>query len=1064
MRSLYFTLFAFMAPLLSTVAFSQSTCVDFRTFYANHGPGVSGTNLYSVELTDDEAQLTLIDNFNYEIHFAYGNENNILYLVNANGSFVEFYDVDLGTVVSTLALQSGLSQLYQAVYNPNDGLLYVGSDNQNKIFAIDLTDGSYTFVADAPIHGGDLVLKGDELYTFTRQNNQMRKVDGNSTVLVGSIPANVNGAALTEDGNFILANFSAGVFTIVDEDANVVGTRTATLDNAAFTLANGDMGGGCRAFDPGVEPLPCTDYRVYYININPQLTESTLYEVVIDATGTAADLIALETFGTSAHLGLGPDGLLYIVIGGGQLVIYDPITAIASSPLQITEVTGAPVSNVPHVVVDPADGTIYIASADTETIYSLDPMTGVATAVLQLDVDVRGGDLVITNDGTLWLVNRLDNTFYNISAGGAPAFSVPLNAINGAAILDDGTILVANTGSTVFNLINPATGMLMQGVIETEITFGNGDLAAGCVSREPVVEDCNNFVTYYYNYLTANDGELFKVDFNNGTATYTLLSNFAVGSNHIAIDEDGFIYSTRGSFIDIYDPSTQTYITQSIPLVNNATNGPINGTTAAVFDKAGVLWIAANGQSIYTVEFVGGQARATAQFGPAQGVTVSGGDLVTTEDEEGNETLWYANRSNNRLFNLTAGGFIMMPLTEVNGVSTTIDGKLLLSNGALNAQGGLYKWDPSNDDLSQFMNDGGPNTFFNGDLAARCLDKEDEPQDCVVTYYTNYPAIGAPNELFRVEFADGVATYTKLNFSTQDNHIALSTEGIIYSVRGNFVDIYNPITETYITTGIPIVSTSGASLSGFPAVVMDSENTLWIARNADNTVYTIEFIGGQAVATAQFVNVTPIDGGDLIVTIDEEGNDLLWHVNRINNTLYNFADGSLIDIDLPEVNGASVLDNGNLLFANGEQNANGGLYEYNISDGTLFKYTNNGGPAVFFNGDLAGQCVTELATNSSSPVTNFGGSFVETSPNSISVYPNPTSDLTRIVFTSEKEGRVLVDILDMNGRTVQGLFNANANAGQEYRVDFNAGQLAKGFYIARMVVGNDVVITKVLVQ
>ncbi|MCA1750602.1 MAG: T9SS type A sorting domain-containing protein [Cryomorphaceae bacterium] len=230
----------------------------------------------------------------------------------------------------------------------------------------------------------------------------------------------------------------------------------------------------------------CTDYKVYYMNIidssTPQSSESVLYGV--DIEGGSATLTELETFTGSAHMGISPVGDLYIVAGAGKLIIYDPATGDASAPLQITQ-GGEDINNIPHVVVDPADGVLYVASANTNTVYSVDPITGEASTVLSLDVDVRGGDLVITSDGILWLANRGDNTFYNISAGGVPGFTVDdLNNINGAGILADGTIIVANAGSTAFNLIDPITANISATTYEAGIVFENGDIAAGCVSSD----------------------------------------------------------------------------------------------------------------------------------------------------------------------------------------------------------------------------------------------------------------------------------------------------------------------------------------------------------------------------------------------------------------------------------------------------------------------------------------------------------------------------------------------------------------------------------------------------
>lgn len=233
----------------------------------------------------------------------------------------------------------------------------------------------------------------------------------------------------------------------------------------------------------------CENFKMYYVNIpagGPSEGSSILYEGEIDATGTAVMLTELTSFVGGAHIALTTDGTLYVVGVNGVLYDFDTATNTPSAGEQIT-VDGEALTNVPHAVADPSDGTLYVASANTDAVYSVDPVTAEATLVQALDVDVRGGDLVITNDGILWLVNRFDNTFYNISAGGVPGFSVDLNNINGAGVLADGTIIVANAGSTVFNLIDPMTAELLPNVLETEITFGNGDIAAACVGGDDII-------------------------------------------------------------------------------------------------------------------------------------------------------------------------------------------------------------------------------------------------------------------------------------------------------------------------------------------------------------------------------------------------------------------------------------------------------------------------------------------------------------------------------------------------------------------------------------------------
>jgi glutamine cyclotransferase len=988
MKKVFYSFFALATLLTSVNLHAQEVCSDFRTFYMDHGPGVNGSNLYAVDLSGIDASVTLLESFNSEIHFAYGDVNNLLYLVNPNGSSVDVYDVDLGAVTNNISLQSGLSQLFAVVYNPNDSLLYVGSSNQNKIFAIDLSDGSYNFVADAPIEGGDLVLKGESLYVFTRTNDQLLKVVGNSTELVGTIPANVNGAAATEDGNFIIANFQAGVFSIIDENANLLEEKAIFDGDNAFTTSNGDMASGCRAFEPIFDPGECTSYKVYYINIPIVQGPSTLYEVEID--GSAANLTAIETFETSAHMGLNEDGLLYVVIGTGKLLIYDPSTGIASDAVQIT-LEGQPLNNIPHVVVDQTDGTLYVASADNNAVYSVNPLTAEASLVAALDLDIVGGDLVVTEDGTLWLVNRFDNTFYNITDGGTIGFSVALNSVNGAAILDDGTIIVANAGSSAFNLIDPSTGSLLEATLQTDLLFGNGDLAAGCVSREPIIDGCNNLTTYYYNYLnTANSGQLFKVDLSNSGAVYTPLAGFALDGNHIALDDNGLIYSVRESNIDIYDPIAQAYVEQNLP-IKSLTGQSLSGFPAAVIDGDGTLWLGrGTNNTVYSIEFIDGEAIATAQFTSANGIMVDGGDLVVTESELGEEILWLANRTNNRLYNLTEGGFIMMPLSQVNGVSVLADNTLLLANGENNANGGLYSWNPSTGDLLQLENENGPVSFINGDLASRCLSgtpgtENPEPGDCYASMLVEYIQ-GTQN--------DGSA----LNGNRTD-----ATKALFAPERTDAM--------VFVTLGY-----GGSVTFGFNGAVANLDGP-------DLEIVETSFGNAGCAAYPEYA--------DVYVSVDGDQYEFASTVCKSN---------PFVDI------------------------SDAGAFEYVM----FVKIVNNDTlsstiDSFDLDGVVAIHNCDENPTTGEAPQPALQSQLTETTAR-IATMPNPTSSTTQVVFSTENESRTTVEIIDLSGRVVETLFNQVANAGQVYRTDFNAANLTNGIYIARMVSGNEVVITKIMVS
>ncbi len=850
--------------------------------------------------------------------------------------------------------------------------------------------------------------------------------------------------------------------------AEVGGNAADLASNVCFELSNAVE---FEIIDCGVvEPGECTNWRYFLSDNLPSGNVSNIYEVSLDDVTMEATLTLLTTVAYRSHIAYdGDKQLLYIVRNpGGAFQTLDVSVPgnIPSAPIALSMSLGG----TPAAGVD-ANGDLYIGSESQNKIYKVDPITG--TAIFHADAPITGGDLAFDESGQLYVATRGNGgQVWKINPGGSNTLfsSIPAD-VTGGAFMENGNGLISRNGrSRLFTSptlsFNPNSFYKLRLNGASFTTGSGGDLASGCTKSEPVVELCQNFRTYYYNFISSNDGQLFEVAFSNGTATYTELSNFTVGDNHIALDSLGIIYSVRGSVIDIYDPFTQTYTAQNIAIVDNATNASLSGFPAAVIDKAGTLWLArSSNNTVYTVEFTGGQARATAQFNAADGILVKGGDLVVTEDEAGNETLWLANRTDNILYNLSAGGSIALPVTEVNGVSTTVDGQLLLANGLMNANGGLYTWNPFTGDLLQLSNVGGPVSFFNGDLASRCLDSKFVGCLDYQTYYTGYPTSSVANELFRVEVAAGEATFTKVNgFSTADNHIGISSDGLIYAVRGNMVDIFNPATESYVDQNIPIKSVSGQSISGIPAVTMDRNNQLWVGRSTNNTVYSIEFIGGEAIATVRFTG-TPISGGDLIWTFGEDETgaaDVLWHINRSNNTLYNFNDGSSVVIALPEINGASVLEDGRLLFANGQAGAAGGLYAYDVAEGTLEQLTSIGGPNVFFNGDLAGGCVS--AEPAIIPQSNFNTPrIVSDASTRLQNFPNPTEGMSTVVFETAAEERTVLQVFDATGREVSTLFNQVTQPGVEYRVQFDAGTLPIGIYIYRLSNGTEVKVSKFMV-
>ena len=78
-------------------------------------------------------------------------------------------------------------------------------------------------------------------------------------------------------------------------------------------------------------------------------------------------------------------------------------------------------------------------------------------------------------------------------------------------------------------------------------------------------------------------------------------------------------------------------------------------------------------------------------------------------------------------------------------------------------------------------------------------------------------------------------------------------------------------------------------------------------------------------------------------------------------------------------------------------------------------------------------------------------------------FPNPTSGLSEVVFITHETTRTLVEVYDMSGRNVATIFNAEAQEGVEYRLNFDGGSLPNGVYIYRLTTENESIIDKFMI-
>ncbi len=180
----------------------------------------------------------------------------------------------------------------------------------------------------------------------------------------------------------------------------------------------------------------------------------------------------------------------------------------------------------------------------------------------------------------------------------------------------------------------------------------------------------------------------------------------------------------------------------------------------------------------------------------------------------------------------------------------------------------------------------------------------------------------------------------------------------------------------------------------------------------------------------------------------------LWIITRNDATFRRVLDpeNGAFSVDVSEINGAAVLENGNVLLADGDGNSL--LKEVSLVSLEVVATYDIDLP--LFNGDLAGSC-TEVEDVAAIVYTGDDVAFPS------EVYPNPAVDNAVITFEPVESVRTQVELFDMSGRPMQSLFNAPVKAGLEYRVNVNTSAFEDGIYIYRVINGSHQVTKKLMI-
>jgi WD40 repeat protein len=1086
-----FNLKKFMLVGLSLFAgvalFGQGVCTQFNYYYADINYPSSGkqTDIYEVALDGDDAIMTpIIEDLAFGAHIAYDEASGLLYVVNDQNGEIRILDPETGDITEPISVNINVSGVTTAAFN-SEGKLLIGSGNNGKIYEVDLDANPYelsVFAEDNDISGGDITFSAaGNLYLASKPEGKLYDViPGFANPVLGNVNGQVTGMATFEDGeSVIVSSRNNNQFLVYSVNGGVSESAAynAILNEEPFQLDNGDMASGCGERSTSIEG--CDDFRTYYIHDALGGGPDILYSVEFNDMG-GANLSQLAELGGGSHLGVGADGLLYIVRhGSGLMTVWNPSTLMVEYEVQIT-FNGQNVTGIPAVVVGD-DGFVYVG-ANNDIVYKVDPVSGIAE--IEGEADVNGGDLVFVGDA-LWLANRAQGRFYEV--GGAGEFDVAAEEINGVANLPDGKLLISNGNfNGLFEVYEPLTGNATGETFETGLELYNGDLASRCFDGQ--AQECQNFVIY----LSANaaqGGDIYRVTLNEGSADLELvLEN--LGDPHIAFDEAlGLLYIVKGSGeVAIYDPATN-FLTSFENISMGSMN--INATYAAVVDDEGKLLVGSASQNkVYEVNPATGDASNPID------VPVDGGDLVQTLD--GN--VWLINRAQNRFYNITDGvtQFDVDELNEMYGAAVLADGLILVGD----AGNQLRVVDPSIPGVIGTSYDLDINITA-GDLAAGCSDnnpvEEPEPGECYAAEVIEYvqglknneqpiaanrtnpqQALGEPEGTDNLVFVTlGYGGSLTLGFNGSVPNLEGDDIQVIETTFNNsvgcetypeYADVYvSPNGTDFFLAGTVCKSDNAVDISD--AGPFDYIELVKLVNNDSLTTTPDAFDVDGVIAIHNCVEepeLNPFCTNETVIT--EESDDIIrltamgWYQEcngdygmrwRIRNgsdeaieAYYNFAGE-------PAMQGPFNLEAGEAI------HFTSGIYQTNnfsktmrvFVDGQQVQVKAHGGSTA----DLA-DCLPEGCPDNDNealeaPVVDF---YLQS-------YPNPTEDITTIEFNAPSTQRALVEVFDMNGRSVVALFNQEVQQGETYRITFDGTALPNGIYVVKYVTETETIIEKVMI-
>ena len=228
---------------------SPGNCDNYKTFFAQYVADLNQTDIYTVDFSGSNAFLTPIVSIPFEVHIAFDAPNELLYAVSKTGSTIRTYSLSTQTFLEDVSINMAFHNITSAVFNPGDGLLYIGDAKMDQIYTVNPETGNAVLYGNAPVNGGDLAISDEGvLYLATETGSALYNLSiPNSPQFLGAIPSKATGLANSNNSmGLILSTYQSDVFTEINPmDASIINAYSAKLNGEPFTLMYGDMAAGC---------------------------------------------------------------------------------------------------------------------------------------------------------------------------------------------------------------------------------------------------------------------------------------------------------------------------------------------------------------------------------------------------------------------------------------------------------------------------------------------------------------------------------------------------------------------------------------------------------------------------------------------------------------------------------------------------------------------------------------------------------------------------------------------------------------------------------------------------